>query len=50
MLGDSVELAAVIKDIVLLSTGNVLIALEERNRVEQLTGIITLVLGEQGLL
>jgi hypothetical protein len=50
VLSNVVELLAVVKYVVLLGIGDVLIALKERNRIEELAGIIVLVFSKKGLL
>jgi len=50
MLGNPVEFAVIVEDVVLLRTSNVLILLEEWNGIEKLVSIVILVLGKENLL
>jgi len=50
MLGNPVEFAAIVEDVVLLRTSNVLILLKEWNGIEKLVSIVISVLGKENLL
>jgi hypothetical protein len=50
MLSNPIELAAVVKDVVLLSLRNILVFFKERNEIEKLVGVIVLVFSKESLL
>jgi hypothetical protein len=49
MLGDPIEFPAAIQDVVLFSTGNILIVLKEWGRIKKLASVIILVFGKENL-